>query len=131
MRFTLPTREEIKRQTNVEMSKRVDDDYLAESSKEDSTVDADNVNAEKASSGTLPEMKEDVVAREESSSSAKTQPKDDKQYPFASIVRPNSAVFVGNLFYDVTSRDLKNHMERYGNVLWARIIHDTRGISKG
>lgn len=55
----------------------------------------------------------------------------EKHGPFSSIIRPNSAVYIGNLFFDVSSRDLRDRMSRYGNVLWSRIVYDTRGISKG
>ncbi|KAL4883727.1 hypothetical protein BJY04DRAFT_23394 [Aspergillus karnatakaensis] len=40
-------------------------------------------------------------------------------------------IFIGNLFFDTTADDLKSQMSKYGVVEAARIIYDTRGISKG
>ncbi|KAI9722647.1 MAG: hypothetical protein M1812_001578 [Candelaria pacifica] len=46
--------------------------------------------------------------------------------------RPKSqALYVGNLFFDVTEEDLKREMERYGVVKSVKIIYDGRGLSKG
>ncbi|KAL9127913.1 MAG: hypothetical protein Q9217_003299 [Psora testacea] len=44
---------------------------------------------------------------------------------------PSSTVYVGNLFFDVRSDDLKREFERAGPVVDARIITDQRGLSKG
>ena len=40
-------------------------------------------------------------------------------------------VYVGNLFFDVKSEDLKKEFERAGPVVDAKIIMDPRGLSKG
>lgn len=40
-------------------------------------------------------------------------------------------VYVGNLFFDVKSEDLKKEFERAGPVVDAKIITDQRGLSKG
>lgn len=44
---------------------------------------------------------------------------------------PSETVYVGNLFFDLTAEDLRKHMEQYGVVLKAVIVHDNRGLSKG
>lgn len=44
---------------------------------------------------------------------------------------PKSAVYVGNLFFDVTAEDLKNEFSKCGPVEAARVIFDPRGISRG
>ena len=44
---------------------------------------------------------------------------------------PSTTVYVGNLFFDVRSDDLKKEFERAGSVKEARIISDQRGLSKG
>jgi RNA recognition motif-containing protein len=44
---------------------------------------------------------------------------------------PKQTVYVGNLFFDVTAEDLRRQMEKYGVVEHAKIIHDSRGLSKG
>lgn len=44
---------------------------------------------------------------------------------------PKSAIYVGNLFFDVTAEDLKNEFSKCGPVEAARIIYDPRGISRG
>jgi hypothetical protein len=46
-------------------------------------------------------------------------------------IPPNETIFIGNLFYDVTVDNLKSQFSKYGVVESARIIYDTRGISKG
>ncbi|KAL3478996.1 hypothetical protein BJX99DRAFT_94840 [Aspergillus californicus] len=49
----------------------------------------------------------------------------------AARFEPKETVYVGNLFFDVTAEDLKQHMSQYGPVVRVNIIHDDRGISKG
>ena len=45
---------------------------------------------------------------------------------------PRIEIYVGNLSYDVTERDLQKAFARYGKVLSSRIIKDRRsGKSKG
>lgn len=44
---------------------------------------------------------------------------------------PNTVVYVGNLFFDVKSEDLRKEFERAGPVKSANIISDQRGLSKG
>lgn len=43
----------------------------------------------------------------------------------------SKSVYVGNLFFDVRSEDLKKEFERAGPVVDAKIIMDQRGLSKG
>lgn len=43
----------------------------------------------------------------------------------------STTVYVGNLFFDVKSEDLKQEFERAGPVIDAKIIMDQRGLSKG
>lgn len=52
-----------------------------------------------------------------------------RQRDFA--VEPNETIYIGNLFFDVTSEDLKSEMERFGTVESSKIIHDNRGLSRG
>lgn len=49
----------------------------------------------------------------------------------SSIGEPAKTVYVGNLFFDVRSEDLKREFERAGPVVDAKIIMDQRGLSKG
>ena len=52
--------------------------------------------------------------------------------PESRVENPESTtVYIGNLFFDVTAEDLKNEFSRAGNVDTAKIIYDTRGLSKG
>lgn len=44
---------------------------------------------------------------------------------------PSETVYIGNLFFDLTAEDLREHMEKFGTVLKALIVHDNRGLSKG
>ncbi|KAL1993293.1 hypothetical protein VTN49DRAFT_3242 [Thermomyces lanuginosus] len=44
---------------------------------------------------------------------------------------PKETIYVGNLFFDVTAADLTNHFKKFGNVTYATIVHDSRGLSKG
>lgn len=43
----------------------------------------------------------------------------------------STTVYVGNLFFDVKTEDLKQEFERAGPVVEAKIISDQRGLSKG
>ncbi|GAQ11932.1 hypothetical protein ALT_9253 [Aspergillus lentulus] len=45
--------------------------------------------------------------------------------------RPKETVYIGNLFYDVTAEDLKNHMQQFGVVERVDLITDNRGMSRG
>jgi RNA recognition motif-containing protein len=47
------------------------------------------------------------------------------------VPEASETVFIGNLFFDLTAEDLRKHMEKYGTVMKAYIVHDARGISKG
>ncbi|KAF7157059.1 hypothetical protein CNMCM5623_001047 [Aspergillus felis] len=44
---------------------------------------------------------------------------------------PRETVYIGNLFYDVTAEDLKNHMQKFGVVERVDLITDHRGMSRG
>ena len=44
---------------------------------------------------------------------------------------PSETVYVGNLYFDVRSEDLKNEFERAGPIEEAKVIMDHRGLSKG
>ena len=55
----------------------------------------------------------------------------DRKGHVSRLAEPNETVFVGNLFYDMTAGQLRAQMERFGTVTAARIIFDTRGLSKG
>lgn len=44
---------------------------------------------------------------------------------------PKPTVYVGNLFFDVTESDLVKEFTRFGTVVRAKIIRDSRGLSKG
>ena len=43
----------------------------------------------------------------------------------------SNVVYVGNLFFDVKEEDLQNEFARAGRVVNAKIITDSRGLSKG
>jgi RNA recognition motif-containing protein len=44
---------------------------------------------------------------------------------------PKTTVYVGNLFFDVTAEDLREHFEQFGAVENSVLVHDSRGMSKG
>ena len=44
---------------------------------------------------------------------------------------PSKNLYVGNLFFDVTSDHLRKEMERFGTITSVRIVMDNRGLSKG
>lgn len=44
---------------------------------------------------------------------------------------PSETVYVGNLYFDVRSEDLKDEFERAGPIEEAKVIMDRRGLSKG
>ena len=43
----------------------------------------------------------------------------------------STTVYVGNLFFDVTTEDLKREFSKAGDVEHVKIVYDTRGLSKG
>lgn len=49
----------------------------------------------------------------------------------ASEGEPKSAIYVGNLFFDVSEQDLQTEFSRFGEVESVKIIRDGRGLSKG
>ena len=49
----------------------------------------------------------------------------------SSVGEVSKTVYVGNLFFDVRSEDLKKEFERAGPVVDVKIIMDARGLSKG
>ena len=44
---------------------------------------------------------------------------------------PSTTVYVGNLYFDVRSEDLKKEFERAGPIEEAKVVMDHRGLSKG
>lgn len=40
-------------------------------------------------------------------------------------------VYVGNLFFDITESDLVKEFTRFGTITRAKLIRDSRGLSKG
>lgn len=44
---------------------------------------------------------------------------------------PNKTVYVGNLYYEVTSEQLKRVFNRFGEVESVRLVYDNRGLSRG
>lgn len=49
-----------------------------------------------------------------------------------SVVQPdNTSVYCGNLFFNVTTDELREHFQQFGEILDARVISDPDGRSKG
>lgn len=44
---------------------------------------------------------------------------------------PTKVVYVGNIQFDATPETLGEEFKKFGNVLGAKIIYDSRGLSKG
>jgi nucleolin len=44
---------------------------------------------------------------------------------------PKPAIYLGNLFFDLTENDLKRAFSQFGEVTHVRILRDMRGLSKG
>ena len=44
---------------------------------------------------------------------------------------PGAAIYVGNLYFEVTNEDLKTHFSSYGSVTEVNIVKDMRGVSRG
>lgn len=44
---------------------------------------------------------------------------------------PKPEIYVGNLFFDVTTDELKAMAEKFGTVVSTRLIYDSKGLSKG
>ncbi|KAJ5114478.1 hypothetical protein NUU61_000237 [Penicillium alfredii] len=50
---------------------------------------------------------------------------------FSDTPSAKETVYVGNLFFDMPAESLRKHMEKFGTVIAAIIVHDNRGMSKG
>jgi RNA recognition motif-containing protein len=46
-------------------------------------------------------------------------------------VEPNTTVYVGNLFFEVSEESLERLFAEHGNIKKTRIVYDHRGLSKG
>jgi nucleolin len=46
-------------------------------------------------------------------------------------VIPSEKVYIGNLLFDVTAKDIQREFEQFGTVKDATIATDARGLSKG
>lgn len=44
---------------------------------------------------------------------------------------PTKVVYIGNIQFDATPETLGEEFKKFGNVLGAKIIYDSRGLSKG
>lgn len=44
---------------------------------------------------------------------------------------PNTTLYVGNLYFEVTEDALQQRFKEFGNILKTRIVYDHRGLSKG
>jgi hypothetical protein len=44
---------------------------------------------------------------------------------------PNSTLYVGNIFFEVSEQSLEDYFTRYGAIKKTRIVYDARGLSKG
>lgn len=54
------------------------------------------------------------------------------QYSSSSDVpQKNKALYVGNLFFEVSEKALQQEFSRFGKVVSTRIVYDARGLSKG
>ena len=60
-----------------------------------------------------------VTVASESASQARVEPEE------------SATVYVGNLFFDITAEDLRREFSKAGDIGHAKIIYDTRGLSKG
>lgn len=60
---------------------------------------------------------------------ASTKPRD--RGPPAAEAPKSNTVYVGNLFFDVTTEDLRREFEKAGTVTKVKIVYDQRGLSKG
>ena len=55
----------------------------------------------------------------------------ESEKPADELRKESNIVYVGNLFFDVRAEDLRQEFERAGRVLDAKLIMDSRGLSKG
>jgi RNA recognition motif-containing protein len=44
---------------------------------------------------------------------------------------PNTTLYIGNLFFEVTDDQLKKVFSRFGAVTKSSIVYDNRGLSRG
>lgn len=58
-------------------------------------------------------------------------PRDNDARATGEKKEPKATVYVGNLFFDITAEDLRTEMSKVGTVLNARLIFDSRGLSRG
>ena len=50
---------------------------------------------------------------------------------FVSTNPPNTTLYIGNLFFEVTEDQLKKVFSRFGAVTKSSIVYDNRGLSRG
>ena len=77
-----------------------------------------------AETGERPSPTEGIVADDASTSGSPQEAK-------SSLFTPKPTVYIGNLFFDVTESDLVKEFTRFGTVSAAKVIRDSRGLSKG
>ena len=82
-----------------------------------------------APTGSTAGQAESVTTAATPSTTGSAAPQDTR--PELRSPSPKETIYVGNLFFDVTAADLTNHFKKFGNVTYATIVHDSRGLSKG
>jgi nucleolin len=87
--------------------------------------------AAEASPAVVNEVSESAEAAAASEQETEELGKPTRRPSFVTPPDPKETVYIGNLFFDVTAEDLKQQMSKYGTVEFCKIIHDSRGLSKG
>jgi nucleolin len=54
-----------------------------------------------------------------------------KKHRVAKTAEPHNVLYVGNLFYEVTTDQLKRVFSRFGDIEEIKIVYDNRGLSRG
>lgn len=70
----------------------------------------------------------------EAAAQSAAQPTDGRQRVQKGRARntePNSTLYVGNLYYEVTEEQLRRVFSRFGEIANVKMVYDNRGLSRG
>lgn len=90
--------------------------------------------AEETSSSSAPAESAAAVAGAAAAAgvaSTPSQPATQANSQFGGQPAPNSILYVGNIFFEVSETSLEEYFSRFGPIKSTRIIYDARGLSKG
>ncbi|KAK5208725.1 hypothetical protein LTR99_001243 [Exophiala xenobiotica] len=92
---------------------------------------AETANATEATDEALPAAETNERFAAETDSAGYTMNTGDSELAPDNLFDRKRTLYIGNLFFDVTENDLVKEFARFGTVTKAKIVRDSRGLSKG